>query len=54
MVRMLVGTMVDVGLERRPLADFEALLERGDNFETSRRPTDPAAPLIVCAERRTS
>ena len=39
MVRMLVGTMVDVGLERRPLIDIEALLERGDNAETS-----PPAP----------
>ena len=28
MVRMLVGTMVDIGLDRRPLADVEALLER--------------------------
>ena len=28
MVRMLVGTMVDVGLGRRPLADIETLLER--------------------------
>ncbi len=39
MVRMLVGTMVDVGLERRPLADLEVLLERHDNSETS-----PPAP----------
>jgi tRNA pseudouridine38-40 synthase len=39
MVRMLVGTMVDVGLDRRPLTDIEALLERGDNAETS-----PPAP----------
>jgi tRNA pseudouridine38-40 synthase len=39
MVRMLVGTMVDVGLARRPLADIELLLERGDNQETS-----PPAP----------
>jgi tRNA pseudouridine38-40 synthase len=39
MVRMLVGTMVDIGLDRRPLADIEALLERGDNSETS-----PPAP----------
>lgn len=39
MVRMLVGTMVDVGLGRRPLADIEALLERGDNQDTS-----PPAP----------
>jgi tRNA pseudouridine38-40 synthase len=39
MVRMLVGTIVDVGLDRRPLSDIEALLERGDNSETS-----PPAP----------
>jgi tRNA pseudouridine38-40 synthase len=39
MVRMLVGTMVDVGLGRRPLADIEMLLERGDNQRTS-----PPAP----------
>ena len=26
---------------------------RCDSFETNRNPTDPAAPLIVCAERRT-
>jgi tRNA pseudouridine38-40 synthase len=39
MVRMLVGTMVDVGLGRRPLGDIEMLLERQDNSETS-----PPAP----------
>jgi tRNA pseudouridine38-40 synthase len=39
MVRMLVGTMVDVGLGRRPLSDIEMLLERGDNQRTS-----PPAP----------
>ena len=39
MVRMLVGTMVDVGLGRRPVSDIELLLERGDNAETS-----PPAP----------
>jgi tRNA pseudouridine38-40 synthase len=39
MVRMLVGTMVDVGLGRRPLADIEMLLEVGDNQRTS-----PPAP----------
>jgi tRNA pseudouridine38-40 synthase len=39
MVRMLVGTMVDMGLDRRPRSDIEALLERGDNAETS-----PPAP----------
>jgi tRNA pseudouridine38-40 synthase len=39
MVRMLVGTMVDVGLARRPLMDIEHLLERDDNQDTS-----PPAP----------
>ncbi|HKT60478.1 MAG TPA: tRNA pseudouridine(38-40) synthase TruA [Gemmatimonadales bacterium] len=39
MVRMLVGTMVDVGLGRRPLSDIEMLLEVGDNQRTS-----PPAP----------
>ena len=39
MVRMLVGTMVDVGLGRRPLGDITALLARGDNQATS-----PPAP----------
>ena len=39
MVRMLVGTIVDIGLGRRPLADVEMLLERGDNQRTS-----PPAP----------
>jgi tRNA pseudouridine38-40 synthase len=39
MVRMLVGTMVDIGLERRPLADMVMLLGRRDNQETS-----PPAP----------
>ena len=48
MVRMLVGTMVDVGLERRPLADIEALLERGDNFETS-PPAPPQGLYFVAA-----
>jgi tRNA pseudouridine38-40 synthase len=39
MVRMLVGTMVDIGLARRPLSDVEMLLEIGDNQRTS-----PPAP----------
>jgi tRNA pseudouridine38-40 synthase len=39
MVRMLVGTMVDIGLDRRPLSDIDILLERGDN-----QPTSPPAP----------
>ncbi len=48
MVRMLVGTMVDVGLERRPLADIEALLERGDNADTS-PPAPPQGLYFVAA-----
>ncbi len=47
MVRMLVGTMVDIGLDRRPLSDIEALLERGDNSETS--PPAPAEGLYFVA-----
>jgi tRNA pseudouridine38-40 synthase len=39
MVRMLVGTMVEVGLGRRPLTDISALLGREDNLDTS-----PPAP----------
>jgi tRNA pseudouridine38-40 synthase len=48
MVRMLVGTMVDVGLGRRPLGDIEALLERGDNSETS-PPAPPQGLYFVAA-----
>ena len=48
MVRMLVGTMVDVGLDRRPLADIEALLERGDNAGTS-PPAPPQGLYFVAA-----
>ncbi len=39
MVRMLVGTMADIGLGRRPESDLAALLSRGDNLDTS-----PPAP----------
>ena len=39
MVRMLVGTMVDVGLGRRPVSDIDMLLELGHNQRTS-----PPAP----------
>ena len=39
MVRMLVGTMVDVGLGRRPLSDIDMLLGQDDNQLTS-----PPAP----------
>jgi tRNA pseudouridine38-40 synthase len=35
MVRMLVGTMTDIGLGRRPLADMTDLLGRQDNQSTS-------------------
>ncbi|HET7602739.1 MAG TPA: tRNA pseudouridine(38-40) synthase TruA [Gemmatimonadales bacterium] len=35
MVRMLVGTMVDIALERRPLDDFARLLASHDNQDTS-------------------
>lgn len=48
MVRMLVSTMVDVGLDRRPLADVEMLLERGDNAETS-PPAPPQGLYFVAA-----
>ena len=48
MVRMLVGTMVDVGLGRRPLSDIETLLERGDNQETS-PPAPPQGLYFVAA-----
>ncbi len=48
MVRMLVGTMVDIGLGRRPLSDVEMLLERGDNQETS-APAPPQGLYFVGA-----
>jgi tRNA pseudouridine38-40 synthase len=48
MVRMLVGTMVDVGLGRRPLADMVALLDRDDNQETS-PPAPPQGLYFVAA-----
>jgi tRNA pseudouridine38-40 synthase len=35
MVRMLVGTMADIGMGRRPLSDMAALLLRDDNQSTS-------------------
>jgi tRNA pseudouridine38-40 synthase len=39
MVRFLVGTMVDIGRERRPLADVDRLLVTPHNHDTS-----PPAP----------
>jgi tRNA pseudouridine38-40 synthase len=47
MVRMLVGTMVDIGLGRRPLEDMAALLRREDNADTS--PPAPAQGLYFAA-----
>jgi tRNA pseudouridine38-40 synthase len=47
MVRMLVGTMADIGLGRRPLTDMATLLQRTDNAETS--PPAPAQGLYFVA-----
>jgi tRNA pseudouridine38-40 synthase len=47
MVRMLVGTMVDIGLGRRPLEDMAMLLRREDNAETS--PPAPPQGLYFAA-----
>lgn len=44
MVRFLVGTMVDVALERRPETDIANLLKRTDNSDTS--PPAPAQGLF--------
>lgn len=48
MVRMLVGTMVDVGAEKRPLDDITGLLIRGDNQESS-PPAPPQGLYFVAA-----
>jgi tRNA pseudouridine38-40 synthase len=47
MVRMLVGTMVDVGLGRRPVEDMKILLDREDNSDTS--PPAPPQGLYFAA-----
>jgi tRNA pseudouridine38-40 synthase len=47
MVRMMVGTLVDVGLARRPVEDVPLLLQRGDNAATS--PPAPAHGLYFVA-----
>ena len=47
MVRYLVGTMVDVARERRPLSDIDALLAKAPGFETSA----PAPPEGLCLSR---
>jgi tRNA pseudouridine38-40 synthase len=49
MVRMLVGTMVDIGLGRRPLDDMTALLQAPDNQATS-PPAPPQGLYFVAAE----
>jgi tRNA pseudouridine38-40 synthase len=48
MVRMLVGTMVDVGLGRRPVSDMAVLLARTDNTATS-PPAPPQGLFFVGA-----
>jgi tRNA pseudouridine38-40 synthase len=48
MVRMLVGTMVDIGLKRRPVGDMAALLRREDNRDTS-PPAPPQGLYFVAA-----
>lgn len=47
MVRMLVGTMVDIGLERRPLSDMSRLLTLDPALVTS--PPAPAQGLFFVA-----
>lgn len=49
MVRFLVGTMVDIGLERRPPSDMAALLRRTENDETS-PPAPPQGLFFLSAE----
>jgi len=49
MVRMLVGTMVDIGLGRRPLEDMDSLLSDKDNSRTS-PPAPPQGLFFVSAE----
>jgi len=45
MVRFLVGTMIDIAMGRRPLADLAALLDAPDNREVS--PPAPANALFL-------
>jgi tRNA pseudouridine38-40 synthase len=49
MVRFLVGTMVDIGLGRRPLDDMATLLNASDNQATS-PPAPPQGLYFVAAE----
>lgn len=47
MVRMLVGTMVDIGLGRRPLSDMAELLDTDHNQNTS-SPAPPQGLYFDC------
>jgi tRNA pseudouridine38-40 synthase len=49
MVRFLVGTMVDIGLGRRPVDDIRMLLGRPDNQLTI-PPAPPQGLYFVAAE----
>ena len=49
MVRMLVGTMVDIGLGRRPLSDMHRLLALDPEVRTS-PPAPPEGLFFVAAE----
>ena len=49
MVRFLVGTMVDMGLGRRPVEDMKELLARSDNDGTS-PPAPPQGLYFIAAE----
>ncbi len=49
MVRMLVGTMVDIGLGRRPLSDMHRLLAQDPGVRTS-PPAPPEGLFFVAAE----
>lgn len=47
MIRYLVGTMVEIGLERRPVSDLKDLLEQRPGLETS--PPAPPQGLFLAA-----
>ncbi len=49
MVRFLVGTMVDIGLGRRPITDMQTLLDSTSNQATS-PPAPPEGLYFVAAE----
>jgi tRNA pseudouridine38-40 synthase len=49
MVRYLVGTLVEIGLGRRPEEDVRRLLEGAPGLETS--PPAPPEGLFLCAVR---